>query len=1091
MNRALHAALAGLLLIPAAPLTAAGADGDVQVVIPLSPDSVTVTITTARTSPTPQAPTSPAGPQPAPAPAVATSAPSSSTPQVEAPRAAVPVPDPAPARELVSPTSAPSSSTPQVEARTTAVPVPDPTTSPAPSPTAADHAQPTSPTVTPAPPETPNQPPATAAGDAQSDRRAPADRAAAQWTDPAGTSSTYWLWGSRVSGPLRGIVVYLDGDGMHALSDDGLKGYALGGDSGIIAQAGARGYATLAIKSPDASATFWENNSGPRNATYIAGLVDQVRRELGVSSTWLVGYSGGSQVIAKHLLPAHADAFTDGGAILTGGGGVQGGEPPKVSAGFRMHWETGADDDGRDSSDRYNAISDAVAGATAYAALGTARVSLATPGGLAHRGMPTRLGGILASQLDTDAATPAPSPDPTEAAPRGVDTQVSTPAAAPTATPGPAPEANTATGPTVDRPVPGRAVGALSGLPFNLGVFAHDGKGEKGRVTGFEKLIGRKVDFVSMAPTRDSWATIFSGWWYTPQSQGGDLPDRFTGNIELAMPLMPDDSSLAAAAAGEYDDQWRKLGTLLNERFPNAYVRIGWEFNLPSWHHTAAGADHEQWKQAWSRAAKALKSTAPGVKTAWVANKTPTKELPDPTVVYPGDDVVDLIGLDGYDWWPAYTPESWENHHLTGEQGWQWWLDFAKSHGKKLVVPEWGITTVQDEHRGGDNPFYMDVLVKWFFKEAANIEYVAYFEDDAEYHKGSLLTQAPKSGAQFRVTLDSLAGGRAATPATTPQQPQQPQQPQRTPTPTPGPWQPVHAETIPAAVTCPTPTVTARTAGDLTAALASARPGAVISLADGTYTGRFVAKGAGTAEQPITLCGSPRAILDGGSTSTGYGLHLDGARHWRILGLTVTNAKKGVMLDGASGNLLQGLTVRNIGEEGIRLRSDSSHNTITGSLIEDIGVLGNTNGTTELAEPVYVGTHGGGWAGGQPDRSDGNHITGNLMRRFGADLDLKEGTTGTLVAGNIIDGTSTREEQAVDVKGNNAELVGNAITGPPVRVIEVEDGWGQGNTVDQPAPAPSTPASTPAPPTSTAPRDYATPEWAPAADGRGPIPVAG
>ena len=78
-------------------------------------------------------------------------------------------------------------------------------------------------------------------------------------------------------------------------------------------------------------------------------------------------------------------------------------------------------------------------------------------------------------------------------------------------------------------------------------------------------------------------------------------------------------------------------------------------------------------------------------------------------------------------------------------------------------------------------------------------------------------------------------------------------------------------------VECPDATVEVSSAEQLTAALADAKPGDSIQLADGTYTGEFVATASGTPTDPIFLCGGSGAVLDGGSITGGYAFHLEGA----------------------------------------------------------------------------------------------------------------------------------------------------------------------------------------------------------------------
>ncbi len=269
-------------------------------------------------------------------------------------------------------------------------------------------------------------PPATAAASARLAAALASDVRSASWSDSAGTRSTYHLFTSGVAaGKVSGLVVYLDGDGMYG-HDNPTSTWALGGSNGVVAKAAARGYATLSIRTPDTSGTptFWEN--GKVNAAYVAALTRKVSADLGTNHVWLVGYSGGSQLITKFLLPAHAAQFTSGGAVITGGGGA----PSSSSATFDkamqqrfpLHWYTGSADNGRTSSDGYDALSDAKRGVAWYAARGFV-TSRAEPAGVDHSGLGTRFGGVLAEQIAKYPApgvgttplplpTPAPAPNP-------------------------------------------------------------------------------------------------------------------------------------------------------------------------------------------------------------------------------------------------------------------------------------------------------------------------------------------------------------------------------------------------------------------------------------------------------------------------------------------------------------------------------------------------------------------------------------------------------------------------------------------------------------------------------------------------------
>ncbi|MDQ0368367.1 right-handed parallel beta-helix repeat-containing protein [Catenuloplanes indicus] len=252
------------------------------------------------------------------------------------------------------------------------------------------------------------------------------------------------------------------------------------------------------------------------------------------------------------------------------------------------------------------------------------------------------------------------------------------------------------------------------------------------------------------------------------------------------------------------------------------------------------------------------------------------------------------------------------------------------------------------------------------------------------------------------------------------------------------------------ATECPAATVTVSDAAGLTAALAAARPGAVIRLADGVYQDEFVASVPGTADAPVTLCGGVGAILDGGGVTKGYGLHLDGASHWRVLGFTVRNAQKGVMADGVQHTTIAGLTVERIGDEAVHLRRFSSDNVVEGNIIRDTG-----RRKPQFGEGVYVGTAESNWCDitdCAPDTSDRNVVRNNTITAVTAEnVDIKEGTTGGTVTGNTFDGAALSGGHAdswVDVKGNDWTISGNTGTNSPLdgfQTHSVVDGWGRGN----------------------------------------------
>jgi hypothetical protein len=205
--------------------------------------------------------------------------------------------------------------------------------------------------------------------------------------------------------------------------------------------------------------------------------------------------------------------------------------------------------------------------------------------------------------------------------------------------------------------------------------------------------------------------------------------------------------------------------------------------------------------------------------------------------------------------------------------------------------------------------------------------------------------------------------------------------------------------------------------------LAIAKPGDSIVLKDGIYFGKFVISAAvsGTQKSPITLSGSRNAILDAGTTETGYVLNLK-ANFWRIKNITLKNGLKGLVIDRGNYNLIDGIFVTKIGEEAVHFRTFSRYNTIQNSEITYTGLK-----NPGFGEGIYIGTAVSNWpkiSNGEPDKCDSNQVIGNKIGPYVAAecIDIKEGTTGGIIRGNTFDSQGitgvNSADSWIDVKGN-------------------------------------------------------------------------
>jgi hypothetical protein len=236
--------------------------------------------------------------------------------------------------------------------------------------------------------------------------------------------------------------------------------------------------------------------------------------------------------------------------------------------------------------------------------------------------------------------------------------------------------------------------------------------------------------------------------------------------------------------------------------------------------------------------------------------------------------------------------------------------------------------------------------------------------------------------------------------------------------------------------TCPAATITVASRGQLLTALAAARPGAVIRLQPGGYGGSVIVTVDGTAARPVWVCGSPGAVFDQGSTSTGVGLQVESSSHLVLAGMTVRDVAKGVTVTGSDHVTVADLTIENIGEEAVHLKGATTDSTLIGTTISGTGLV-----HPQYGEGVYVGTDKSNWCrfnDCRPDRTVRNAVVGNTITQTGAEgIEAKEATADTVIADNVVDGSLTGRTSSpgddsgalIKVKGNRFVVRDNTMAG--------------------------------------------------------------
>jgi hypothetical protein len=275
-------------------------------------------------------------------------------------------------------------------------------------------------------------------------------------------------------------------------------------------------------------------------------------------------------------------------------------------------------------------------------------------------------------------------------------------------------------------------------------MFVYKGAGCEGkaRLPRYQGVIGRKLDGVTDFFSAESWKQMQDGAaWALGCWQG--QPYR----LAVGLPLTVKGGSLDAAAAGEYDEQFRTIGALLVAKGrANAIIRLGWEFN-GNWYPWSANADPVAFVGAFRHVVTLLRSV-PGQHFRIVWNPALGVGSVSPQSLWPGDDMVDLIGIDFYNQsWRAQDKDPavrWQGY-LTGNYGLNWVAGFAALHHKPIVVPEWGTGTRPDGHGWGDDPLFIQNMAAWM--RTHRVAYQGYWDFTASDYDSTM------SAGKFPLTL--------------------------------------------------------------------------------------------------------------------------------------------------------------------------------------------------------------------------------------------------------------------------------------------------------------------------------------------------
>ncbi|MEV3872368.1 glycosyl hydrolase [Streptomyces sp. NPDC049906] len=209
----------------------------------------------------------------------------------------------------------------------------------------------------------------------------------------------------------------------------------------------------------------------------------------------------------------------------------------------------------------------------------------------------------------------------------------------------------------------------------------------------------------------DSWAGIagdvefladWAGWKHSGPDRLFVLNVPMSARNEQRLSDFQVRSDLWRGAIGWNDLHFRLLAQrLVDLGLRDAVLVLGWEMNGTTYGHRC-GPDPVLWKRYWKRIVTTMRSV-PGQEFRFDFAPSRGKDAIGWTACYPGDDVVDIIGMDSYDQPSGITFDE----QVTEPYGLQHHVEFARAHGKPISYPEWGL------FRNGDNAEYMRRMLQW------------------------------------------------------------------------------------------------------------------------------------------------------------------------------------------------------------------------------------------------------------------------------------------------------------------------------------------------------------------------------------------
>ena len=176
----------------------------------------------------------------------------------------------------------------------------------------------------------------------------------------------------------------------------------------------------------------------------------------------------------------------------------------------------------------------------------------------------------------------------------------------------------------------------------------------------------------------------------------------------IRAPLLPERrASLTACSKGDYRSHW--------EGFARALTAAGIDdptLDLGSG-EPGAVSEPEAFAGCYRQVAAAVRGVLPRARMQWTVDRgvAATTDPATLTAAWPGDGVVDIVGIDALD-----TGDNWSKT-VNGVGGLNWWGDFAAERRARIALSGWG--PAPGSAASAENASYVQNMHDWLARMAA------------------------------------------------------------------------------------------------------------------------------------------------------------------------------------------------------------------------------------------------------------------------------------------------------------------------------------------------------------------------------------